>query len=51
MRYLIIVLLAGCASTSEVVPYGAGVQVKEDTAVGNAWTGTSSRLLFSCADK
>ena len=87
MRYLIILLLAGCASTSEVVPYGAGMylitarsgsgtatrgelqvmaakeanaycakqgksmQVKEDAAIGNVWTGTSSRLLFSCADK
>ena len=87
MRYLIVLLLAGCASTSEVVPYGSGVylvtaksnsgtasrwelqamaakdanaycakqgktmQVKEDTAIGNVWTGTSSRLLFTCADK
>lgn len=86
MRYLIVLLLAGCASTSEVVPYGSGVylitaksgsgtatrwelqtmaakdanaycakqgktmQVKEDTAIGNVWTGTSSRLLFTCAD-
>jgi putative hemolysin len=87
MRNLIVLLLAGCASTSEVVPYGSGVylitaksnsgtasrwelqamaakeanaycgkqgktmQVKEDTAIGNVWTGTASRLLFTCADK
>ena len=87
MRYLIVLLLTGCASTSEVVPYGSGVylitaksnsgtatrwelqamaakeanaycakqgkamQVKEDTAIGNVWTGTASRLLFTCADK
>jgi len=30
---------------------GKSMQVKEDTAVGNVWTGTSSRLLFSCVDK
>ena len=86
MRSLIILLLAGCASTSEVVPYGSGVylitaksgsgtatrgelqtmaakeanaycakqgktmQVKQDTAIGNVWTGPSSRLLFTCSD-
>ena len=86
MRNLIVLLLAGCASTSEVIPYGSGVylitaksnsgaasrwelqtmaakeanaycakqgktmQVKEDTAIGNVWTGTASRLLFTCAE-
>jgi hypothetical protein len=64
---LAVLLLAGCASTSKVVPYGKdtyaeeanshcaklgkAMHVKNATPSGNWWVGRSMTLIFTCIDK
>jgi hypothetical protein len=48
MRYLIALVLAGCASTTDVVPYGNGLYMITASARGDA---TSVGDLQSMAEK
>lgn len=52
MRYLVVLLLAGCATTSQVVPHGTdGYLVNVDDPSGSHSTGALQRMAIAEATR